>query len=73
MAAQLRARGIPTEVFHAPQKYGKQIKYAQKRSIPYVWFVDGDAHEVKDLATGEQSAAEPASWSPAAEHLRPQV
>jgi len=73
VAQQLRARGIATEVFHEPVKFGKQIKYAQKRSIPYVWFMDGNTHEVKDLAVGEQVAADPATWSPADEHLRPQV
>ncbi len=73
VAQSLRARGIATEVFHEPVKFGKQIKYAQKRCIPYVWFVDGDTHEVKDLGAGEQAAADPATWSPAPEHLRPQV
>ena len=58
----------------APQKFGKQIRYAERRGIPYVWFPAADGgHEVKDIRTGEQVAADPATWTPPAEDLRPQV
>jgi histidyl-tRNA synthetase len=75
-AAELRARGIPAEVAPAPQKYGKQIRYAERRGIPYVWFpaqasADGVA-AVRDIRTGEQVPADAASWCPPAEDLRPQ-
>jgi histidyl-tRNA synthetase len=72
IAQALRARGIPTEVAAAPQKYGKQIRYAERRGIPYVWF-PGDAHEVKDIRSGDQVPADPASWAPPESDLRPQV
>ena len=38
VATALRARGIPCEVAPTPQKFGKQIRYAERRGIPYVWF-----------------------------------
>jgi histidyl-tRNA synthetase len=77
IAQALRARGIPTEVAAAPQKYGKQIRYAERRGIPYVWFPADSAsngtHEVKDIRSGEQQAADPAVWTPPTTDLRPQV
>ncbi len=76
VAAGLRARGVATEVFHEARPYGKQLKYAQKRGIPYVWFPpaeSGAPHEVKDLGTGEQAAADPEAWMPPADALRPRV
>jgi histidyl-tRNA synthetase len=74
VAAALRGRGIPTEVAAKADKFGKQIKYADKRGIPYVWFTDDDgAHQVKDIRSGEQVAAEPSSWMPPATDLAPQI
>ena len=74
VAAQLRSRGIATEVAAKAEKFGKQIKYADRRGILFVWFTDADgAHQVKDIRSGDQVAADPALWSPAAEDLRPQV
>ena len=78
VAQQLRERGIACEVSASAAKFGKQIKYAERRGIPYVWFTvrgeDGSlAHEVKDIRSGEQVSADPASWSPPAEDLRPVV
>jgi len=73
VAQRLRARGIATEVAAAPQKYGKQIRYAERRGIPFVWFPAGDdgTHEVKDIRSGDQQPADPETWSPPAEDLRP--
>ncbi len=76
VAQRLRARGIPTEVAAGPQKFGKQIRYAERRGIPFVWFpasgADGE-HEVKDIRSGHQQAADPDAWSPPAEDLRPRI
>ncbi|MDT4933910.1 MAG: histidyl-tRNA synthetase, partial [Pseudonocardiales bacterium] len=36
IAQALRGRGIPTEVEPAPHKYGRQIRYAERRGIPFV-------------------------------------
>jgi histidyl-tRNA synthetase len=71
VATALRARGIPTEVAPSAAKFGKQIKHADRRGIPYVWFHGEDGHSVKDLRTGDQVAADPAAWSPPAQDLRP--
>ncbi|MHC4261513.1 MAG: histidine--tRNA ligase [Planctomycetota bacterium] len=71
VASALRARGIPTEVFDRPIKFGKQIAYADKKGIPFVWFptgIDG-SHGVRDIRSGEQVAADPAVWSPPADDL----
>src|SRR5215218_3227046 len=74
IATALRARGIPCEVAVSAQKFGKQIRYAERRGIPFVWFTDADAgHEVKDIRSGEQVAADPATWTPPNDDLRPQV
>jgi histidyl-tRNA synthetase len=75
IAQRLRARGIPAEVAAAPQKFGKQIRYAERRGIPYVWFPggpDGDG-QVKDIRSGDQKDASPDDWSPPPEDLRPEV
>jgi histidyl-tRNA synthetase len=72
IATALRVRGIPTEVAATAQKYGKQIRYAERRGIPFVWF-PGNPHEVKDIRSGEQGEADPATWLPPLPDLRPQV
>jgi histidyl-tRNA synthetase len=76
-ARALRSRGIATEVAVSAEKFGKQIKYADRRGIPFVWFTrteDGQAvHEVKDIRSGEQVPADPRSWMPPQEDLRPRV
>jgi histidyl-tRNA synthetase len=78
VAAALRARGIPCEVAPSPQRFGKQIRYAERRGIPYVWFPPAEGqsaagHEVKDIRSGEQVAADPTTWTPPAEDLTPSV
>jgi histidyl-tRNA synthetase len=73
LAQRLRARGIPTEVAPAPHKYGRQIRYAERRGIPFVWFPGADGHQVRDIRSGEQVAADPDSWSPPPDDLRPRV
>ncbi|ALO66825.1 histidine--tRNA ligase [Arthrobacter alpinus] len=74
VATALRARGISTEVAAKADKFGKQIKYADKRGIPYVWFTDeSGAHQVKDIRSGDQVEADPATWMPPAIDLTPQI
>jgi len=62
-ARTLRSRGINVELYHAPKKIGDQLKYASKKQIPFVWFVRDGQHEVKNMATQEQSSVDPHSWS----------
>lgn len=73
VAHQLRRRGIPCEVSARAEKFGKQIKYADRRGIPYVWFPDAGGDTVKDIRSGEQLPADAASWRPPDDDLRPQV
>jgi histidyl-tRNA synthetase len=69
VAAGLRARGIAAEVAPVAAKYGRQIRHAERRGIPFVWFPQGatesGGHEVRDLRTREQLPADPAGWGPA--------
>ena len=74
VAAALRARGIATEVAPSAAKFGRQIRFADRRGIPFVWFTSADgAHEVKDIRSGEQVPADPGTWSPPEQDLRPGV
>ena len=75
VAAALRRRGICAEVAPTADKFGKQIRYADRRGIPFVWFPgSGEGQdEVKDIRSGDQVAADPSSWLPAPEDLVPQV
>ena len=78
VAQQLRSRGISCEVSASAAKFGKQIRHADRRGIPFVWFSTRDesgavTHEVKDIRSGEQVPADPASWMPPTEDLRPSV
>lgn len=75
VAAALRGRGIPCDVAPTAAKFGKQIKFADKRGIPFVWFpgTDGEADTVKDIRSGEQIEAVADQWMPAQEDLAPRV
>jgi histidyl-tRNA synthetase len=74
LAADLRRRGIATEVAPSAARYGKQIRHADRRGIPFVWFAQEDGtHEVRDIRSGEQLPADPATWQPPADDLHPRV
>jgi histidyl-tRNA synthetase len=66
IARSLRARGIPCEVSPNAAKFGKQIKAADRRAIPYVWFpgVEGEPDQVKDIRSGDQITADAGAWAP---------
>ncbi len=72
IARQLRARGIATELAPRPDRYGRQLRYADRRGIPYVWF-PGQPDQVKDIRSGDQTPADAMSWSPPAADLRPRL
>ncbi len=74
-ATALRARGIPCEVAPSAAKFGKQIRFAERRGIPWVWFpgADGASDQVKDIRSGEQTDADSSTWQCPASDLRPQV
>jgi len=75
VATALRARGVPVEVAPTAAKFGKQIKHADRRGIPFVWFPgeDGAADQVKDIRSGEQVDADAAAWAPPTEDRWPRV
>ncbi|WP_319463401.1 histidine--tRNA ligase [Micromonospora sp. RTP1Z1] len=73
VAEALRSRGIPTEVSPSAAKFGKQIRYAERRGIPYVWFPAAEGDEVKDIRSGEQVAAAAGEWTPPRADLKPLV
>ena len=65
-ASALRKRGFNVELYHAPQNVKKQMEYANKKGIPFVWFPpfdDAGKHEIKDMVSGTQSPADPNSWT----------
>ncbi|GAA0524246.1 histidine--tRNA ligase [Chitinophaga japonensis] len=56
---QLREKGVAAELFHEPAKMDKQMKYADKRGIPYVVIIgENELQEnslsIKNLQTGQQ-------------------
>ncbi len=63
VASALRARRIPCEVSPDAAKFGKQIKYADRRGIPFVWF-GGITGQIKDIRSGEQVDANANQWEP---------
>jgi len=66
-ANRLRSRGFNVELFHNSTKIKKQLAYAEKKGIPYVWFPpfeDGQAHEIKNMETHEQKHSDPNIWEP---------
>ncbi|PKQ17536.1 MAG: histidine--tRNA ligase [Actinobacteria bacterium HGW-Actinobacteria-8] len=74
IAARLRSRGIACEVSPTAAKFGKQIQYADRRGIPFVWFPgeNGDG-QVKDIRSGDQVPADADTWLPPADDLKPRV
>ncbi len=72
VAEQLRRRGIACEVGPTVDSR-KQIRYADRRGIPYVWFGGLESGEVRDLAARTQQPADPGSWSPDPDELRPRI
>ncbi|WP_300681727.1 histidine--tRNA ligase [Nocardioides sp.] len=73
LAGRLRARGIPTEIAPKADKFGKQIKHADKRGIPFILFVTENGPEIKDIRSGEQTPIDPDAWLPPREDLRPTI
>lgn len=37
-AARLRGRGLNVELYHQADKVAKQVRYASRKGIPFVWF-----------------------------------
>ena len=77
VAGTLRSREIACEVAPRADRFGKQIRYAERRGIPYVWFPGADektgADEVKDIRSGDQVPASAESWECPPKDLHPTV
>src|SRR5699024_8374897 len=75
IAAALRSRGIAADVSPTAAKLGRQIRFADRRGIPYVWFPgrDGGADEIKDIRSGDQGPATADEWAAPIEDLTPRV
>lgn len=74
VARRLRARGISTEVAPTAAKFGKQIKYADRRQIPFVFFPETEsAGDVKDIRSGVQERVNSGTWLPPEADLRSRV
>ncbi len=68
ICAKLRQRGLKVDMFHSGTKMKKQIAYADKKGIPYIWVFDFDNIDkqyVKNMSTGEQVEADATNWLPA--------
>ena len=72
VARALRARGVACEVMPTAPAYGKQIRFAERRGIPFVWF-GGLSGQVKDIRTGEQADADAGTWRPPEADAHPGV
>lgn len=76
IANALRDRGIAAETSPNAAKFGRQIRYADRRGIPFVWFIgagEDGSDQIKDIRSGDQHAADAASWQPPGADLRPRI
>src|SRR5699024_12196280 len=71
LARRLRSRGVPVQVSPSAAKYGKQIKFADKRGIPFVLFYGDEGLQMKDIRSGEQTPVDVDVWEPPAADLHP--
>ena len=65
VAELLRGRGIACEVAPAADKFGKQIRYADRRGIPFVWFGSPDGGRGEGPAQRRPAAGRPPGVAPA--------
>ncbi|GAA2277045.1 histidine--tRNA ligase [Glycomyces scopariae] len=73
LAQRLRRRGVPTQVSPSAAKFGKQIKFADRRGIPFVLFVNDEGTQIKDIRSGDQVTVDVDTWNPPAEDLHPRI
>lgn len=67
IAQTLRQHGVNTELFHQAQKLPKQIRYADRKGIPFVLFPhlfspEHPTVEIKNLQSGEQITTDLLTW-----------
>ena len=64
-ASKLRERGFKVEVYFALDKLKKQIRYADKKGIPYILFPansENPKDEIKNMQSGEQFSINLDNW-----------
>jgi histidyl-tRNA synthetase len=62
-AQTLRKRGFNVETYHTVKKWDKHFKYAEKKQIPYIWYVKSESdHQIKNMESGDQILADPKTW-----------
>lgn len=75
LAADLRSAGLRVTVYPEPDKFGKQMKYADQINVPYV-AVLGETEiaegkvTLKNMKTGEQEAVDREAASNIARHIK---
>ncbi|SDE23548.1 histidine--tRNA ligase [Glycomyces harbinensis] len=69
LAQRLRRRGVPTQVSPSAAKFGKQIKFADKRGIPFVLFANEEGTQIKDIRSGDQETIDVDQWDPPVQDL----
>ena len=65
LASQLRSQGLRVTVYPEPDKFGKQMKYADAIRVPFVCIVGPDEIEervakLKNMRTGDEMTKDPA-------------
>ena len=66
-AQTLRRRGFNVEQYHEDRKLNAQLKYAEGKGIPWIWFPPNEAegeHQVKNSLSRIQELADPTTWTP---------
>jgi len=56
IAQEIRNKGIPVELYIDDKEIDKQLKYADKKEIPFVILLDSDQIILKNMKTGEKKA-----------------
>ena len=55
IASLLRERGLSVDLYSGKSAIGKQISYADKKEIPYVFMLMGESFVIKDLKNSKQT------------------
>ena len=66
-AQTLRRRGFNVEQYHEDRKLNAQLKYAEGKGIPWIWFPPNETegeHQVKNSVSRIQKPADPTTWTP---------
>lgn len=54
-ASLLRKQGLSVDLYSGKSAIGKQISYADKKEIPYVFMLMGESYVIKDLKNSKQT------------------